>query len=373
MGFNSTDYNSGTETIISPVTLSSDWSRVARLLLVVGLAVIGSVGNVYMVSAVMIEDHLKKKGNILLVNTALADLLITGLVMPASATVILAGLHDSPPVCEFQWFLASLCWLVTVLTILATAVENYARLCLSADAYAPAFTSTRITTAVLLIWLLSGCAVTAQVAYRLGPDYCTRKFSGTFSYQVTVAILFVILPTILTSGFYLRTTLHVRQTKSDPSFKPPITFSWDYSLMKTNFYSFIVFLIFWLPFGVILGIGNIQKINPRTFYNLAWLALSKSCINNFLYCITNRHFRNAYINLFHYCCCKTTVAFSRRSRGEPSRPTGDVRVHIIPGYNMYSYTSPQRARETGKTSAGKRSAGTNRGAGRSNGRDVYQL
>ena len=49
---------------ISPVTLSSDWSRVARLLLFASLAVIGSIGNVFMISAVMVEDHLKKKGNL---------------------------------------------------------------------------------------------------------------------------------------------------------------------------------------------------------------------------------------------------------------------------------------------------------------------
>lgn len=56
-----------TTTPVSPVTLQqvSDWSRVARLLLVVGLAVVGSVGNVYMISAVMIEDHLKKRGELL--------------------------------------------------------------------------------------------------------------------------------------------------------------------------------------------------------------------------------------------------------------------------------------------------------------------
>lgn len=47
---------------ISPVTLSADWSRVARLLLLASLAVIGSVGNVFMISAVMVEDHLKKRG-----------------------------------------------------------------------------------------------------------------------------------------------------------------------------------------------------------------------------------------------------------------------------------------------------------------------
>jgi hypothetical protein len=46
----------------SPVTLSADWSRVARLLLIASLAVIGSVGNIFMISSVMIEDHLKKRG-----------------------------------------------------------------------------------------------------------------------------------------------------------------------------------------------------------------------------------------------------------------------------------------------------------------------
>lgn len=47
---------------VSPVTLSSDWSRVVRLLMLASLAVIGSVGNVFMISAIMVEDHLKKRG-----------------------------------------------------------------------------------------------------------------------------------------------------------------------------------------------------------------------------------------------------------------------------------------------------------------------
>ena len=49
---------------MSPVTLASDWSRVARLLLLASLSVIGSVGNVFMISAVMTEDHLKQRGQL---------------------------------------------------------------------------------------------------------------------------------------------------------------------------------------------------------------------------------------------------------------------------------------------------------------------
>ncbi|KAK9499714.1 hypothetical protein O3M35_002708 [Rhynocoris fuscipes] len=310
---------------ISPVTLSSDWSRVARLLLVASLAVIGSLGNVYMISAVMIEDHLKKRGNIFVVNVALADLLITGIIMPASAVVILAGIHVPEWLCNVQWSLAIL-----------------------------------------------SCLVTIQQVYELGPDYCKRKNSGILFYQATVAALFVILPAILTTVFYARTIMQVRLARTHPSFKPPVAFAWDYSLMKTNMYSFFLFFIFWLPFGVLLFIGSLKTISPRLFYNLAWFALSKSCVNNFLYCLTDRHFRNAYINIFHYCCCKTTVTFSRRTRGEIARPSGDVRVHIIPGYNMYSYTSPQRNRENSKGSSSKRASGTSRQS-RPLSRDVYEL
>lgn len=46
----------------SPVTLSTEWSRMARLLVLACLSVIGSIGNVFMISSVMIEDHLKKAG-----------------------------------------------------------------------------------------------------------------------------------------------------------------------------------------------------------------------------------------------------------------------------------------------------------------------
>lgn len=46
----------------SPVTLSTEWSRMARLLVLACLSVLGSIGNVFMISSVMIEDHLKKAG-----------------------------------------------------------------------------------------------------------------------------------------------------------------------------------------------------------------------------------------------------------------------------------------------------------------------
>lgn len=133
---------------------------------------------------------------------------------------------------------------------------------------------------------------------------------------------------------------------SQPSFKPSVMYKSDFALVRSNFYSFLTFVIFWLPFGIVFAISystTPQNITDKMFYYTAWMGLSKSCFHNIIYCITNSKFRNAYNNLFQYCCCKATVSTARRRQQDVTRSEvgNGVRVHIIPGYNMY--VSPQRA------------------------------
>lgn len=295
-------------------------------------------------------------------------------MIPASTVAILASLDGSLAVCRFQWFLAVVCFLVTLLTLITTAAENYSRLCASEQCY-EILTPTKITCLIITYWIICSVLSGMQFIFDINFDYCTRKMSTLLPHQATIAALALFMPIFLTFCCYIKIVYQVRAAKARPSFKPPVTFQWDYSLMKTNLYSLILFISFWLPFCIVLAIGSVRDISAGLFYNLAWLALSKSCFNNFLYCICNRHFRNAYVNLFHYCCCKTTVSLNRRPRGDGTRPSGDVRVHIIPGYNMYSYTSPQRGNETGRHSGGKRCGPSScrPSTSRPNGRDVYEL
>ncbi|XP_054000633.1 beta-1 adrenergic receptor-like [Hylaeus anthracinus] len=340
---------------ISPVTLSSAWSRVARLLLLASMAVGGSVGNVFMISAVVVEDQLKKRGNAFLVNVALADLLVTGLVIPVSVIVILAGHEESVNTCRFEWTLEALCFLVTVLTLTTIAAENYIRLCLPRERYAM-LTPSRVTMTIIGLWMISVMAVVLQSTLDVGPDFCRRRFSGVAMEQIIGAILLVGLPTLVTIFLYVVLVIQVRHATKG-SYKPPVAFFWDYELTKANIYSYVMFMIFWLPFGCAVCLNSFYRISAHILYNLAWFALSKSCFNNLLYCVADRHFRSAYVKLFHYCCCKTTVSFSRRTRGDGGRNPSDVRlkVHII-----HSYTSPASCRST-------------RELRRLNGRDVYEL
>ncbi|XP_031617955.1 melatonin receptor type 1B-A-like isoform X2 [Contarinia nasturtii] len=331
----------------SPVTLSTEWSRMARLLILACLSVIGSIGNVFMISSVMIEDHLKKAGNAFIVSVALADLLVSSILIPTSVIVLLAGFDEtSKEICRVQWLFAAIAFLVTILSLALTAFENYLRLCTPQDS--PSWFNRSNTTIILLsVWLVAGLASGVQYITNVGFDFCSREWIGLVSYQKTIVALLIIVPVVITFYTHMRIILDVKRFMNTPNFKPSLNYTWDLALARTNFCSFIIFVMFWLPFGIVLSYNTIAGtragVSKRLFYTTAWFCFVKSCFHNVIYCITNRHFRNAYVNLFHYCCCKTTVSVSRRQRIETCRPPSDVRVHIIPGYNMYSYTSPQRS------------------------------
>lgn len=56
-------------------------------------------------------------GNTFIVNVALADLLITSILMPCSTIVLLAGMEEPLSACRVQWFFAACAFIITVLSL----------------------------------------------------------------------------------------------------------------------------------------------------------------------------------------------------------------------------------------------------------------
>ena len=71
-------------------------------------------------------------GNAFIVNVALADLLVTSILMPASTIVLLAGIDAPLSVCRVQWFFAACAFLTTILSL---AVSTYSMLCNNNNSY----------------------------------------------------------------------------------------------------------------------------------------------------------------------------------------------------------------------------------------------
>ncbi|XP_031617954.1 melatonin receptor type 1B-A-like isoform X1 [Contarinia nasturtii] len=338
----------------SPVTLSTEWSRMARLLILACLSVIGSIGNVFMISSVMIEDHLKKAGNAFIVSVALADLLVSSILIPTSVIVLLAGFDEtSKEICRVQWLFAAIAFLVTILSLALTAVENYLRLCTPQDS--PSwFNRSKTTRIILVVWLVAVITSGIQYTTNVGLDFCNCEWNGLAWYYIVIVALLIIIPVIITVYTHICIILDAKRFMKRPNFRRSIKYTWDLALVRTNFCSFIIFVMFWLPFGIVLSYNTIAGtrscVNKRLFYTTAWIAFVKSCFHNVIYCITNRHFRNAYVNLFHYCCLKTDVAdvaVSRRRRSELCTSPRSEPTHVKI-FSAYS-TQPRSDQDINRT------------------------
>ena len=84
-------------------------------------------------------------------------------------------------------------------------------------------------------------------------------------------------PMLFTILVYISLLVRVRSA-SRGSYKPPVTFNWDYELTKANMCSFVFFIVFWLPLGLTFIISVVSLTVKKDLSNF------KSAINNYLTC-----------------------------------------------------------------------------------------
>lgn len=115
----------------------------------------------------------------------------------------------------------------------------------------------------------------------------------------------------------------------------------DDQLLKSNIVVFVVNLTLWLPFILLTVAQQYRESLTQELKDAVWwLATLNCCSCSYIYALTNKDFREAFNKLFYYCCCKSHVTFQRKTpifrRQLDMDSNGNLRVHIIPGLNVYS-------------------------------------
>jgi hypothetical protein len=245
----------------------------------------------------------------------------------------------------------------------------------------------QVTLLNAFVWFLSGMVVLIHFFFmpQLMYSICGTSGSGPINDQLlldSIVVLGVLLLTFASLGGlgFLKCVCIMRAWD-----KPmPYVTAREFALIYSNFWNWLVRFLIWCPSIVAAILTQVEKssshsqspyqpmsvrsnshgISPtitttiitsessiyttvattpspdevihETFQKLlVWPALLPSCLSSLIYAIANKDFRRCYVNLFNYCCCKTSVALTRRPR-ENLQAGSDVRVHIIPGYNIYS-------------------------------------
>ncbi|XP_038216617.1 melatonin receptor type 1B-B-like [Zerene cesonia] len=328
-------------TLYSPVTLSGDWPKVGRLIFMVALSTIGTILNGFFVASFFVEYSLRRVGFVFLACVGLADLLITGGVMPISSVVLLSGEWDNEFVCNVQQFLAVSATYCYSLFFMCVAAENYLRLCCSQAAY-DMLINCNVGFISVFIFLLSFSLGGVGVYLGLDYDYCKRAYIGNSYYRVISTALFHALPSACTIFCLISSYYGVRRRASQQiSYRRSLAYGRDSSIATLNIIAYLFFFSAWIPY-LIFSI-DLPGVTDTKYYYSIWIGLGRSVFTSFMYGILNRNFRRAFAHLFNYCCCKSTLSgpLASRHRREYRQGTSDVRVHIM--HQAVSTSSPQRA------------------------------
>lgn len=325
---------------------NANWDGLFQLIGLSLVSTLGSMGGIFVISAIVVIDTFQVRGNVYLVSLALSHLLVTILVIPASCVAIMANIPGDPSICHFQWLVTLSTLTISVISFMLMSVENLKGLT-SIISYEKCCTKLRIVIIVLITWILGLALPLTQHVNAYGPSVCSgdRNSYSTINptYHLIITISVLILPTLITLLCFTRCFFIIKWLRSQleihPTEDPWAYMLTDENLLKSNICVYISSFLMWTPL-IIASIVNIYSPVAQEWLNSTWyLALCHSCVYSFLYAATNRDFAEAFFKLFYYCCCKSHVTWQRKGGGPrrgPSYGPMGLRVHIIPGLNMYS-------------------------------------
>ena len=322
------------------------------------------IGNVLVICVVIINRQMRTVTNYLIVNMAVADLLIAAFSVPVTIKVLVTRQMDwsngvfSDMICKIIPFIQSLSIASSVLTLTAIAFDRFLAVMFPLKRYIPFRVSYGI---IAVVWIVA-IAVNSPILYAQkvimfkGEWFCREIWTPAFTeeaskhFTIVIFVVFYLVPllTMLLLYSFIVLKLWVRkvpgnqtaenQRRSDKSKKKVLIM-----LMTVV----ILFALCWLPVYISQFISFFDKDNfpcgPPVVLSFMgyFLGHANSAINPTIYAIFNSNFRKGFKDIL-LCRC-------RRNRVAPQSNVGSAvgrdgtyggvaltRVHLRASSNLQS-------------------------------------
>jgi len=302
----------------SPLTIGD----ISKLLYLVLLCVVGVFGNVLVICTIIMKRAVYKNANIFIMNLAIADLVVTGIIVPIMmANVVYRGnVLDTTwcnlpcgVLCDICAFLITTTCIASIANVTVLAGNRYLAITHNTK-YQEIVTNRRLRIVACSVWVWA-------TIIALSPKY--RNW-GRYSYEENVflcywdddfsqsqslfqAIIAGILPLLTVLCFYAAIFINVRATQKDvistmdkgsrSRYNEDLC-SMNVKLVKMLAVTTICLFICWGPFSIqALHVIPKEYIKP-TFKLLAgWLGITNSVVNFIIYGLMNSFFRKGYKEL----------------------------------------------------------------------------
>ncbi|CDQ65720.1 unnamed protein product [Oncorhynchus mykiss] len=336
--------NSTNSTSCTNITLDPQVIAVGVFLSVFILVAI--VGNILVILSVLCNRHLQTVTNFFIVNLAIADLLLSIIVLPFSASLEVLGCWVFGRVfCNIWAAVDVLCCTASILSLCIISIDRYigVKHCLK---YPTIMTEKKAAVILVLVWVSSMvisigpllgwkeppptdesvCSITEEPGYAL--------FSSLFSFYLPLMVILVMYFRVYVVA--RRTTksleagvkrernksievvlrIHCRSMLEDTSksknhpFRSSLSvrlmkFSREKKAAKTLAIVVGMFILCWLPFFFVLPLGSFfpaLKPSDMVFKVIFWLGYFNSCINPVIYPCSSKEFQRAFTRLLRCQC-----------------------------------------------------------------------
>ncbi|XP_070683626.1 alpha-1A adrenergic receptor [Pempheris klunzingeri] len=381
--------------LLDQISLNDSITRCANFTMdsqVVGVGIflsifilVAIVGNILVILSVVCNKHLQTVTNFFIVNLAMADLLLSIIVLPFSASLEVLGCWVFGRVfCNIWAAVDVLCCTASILSLCIISIDRYigVKYCLK---YPSIMTERKAVAILVLVWVSSTvisvgpllgwkepppvddsiCSITEEPGYAL--------FSSLFSFYLPLMVILIMYFRVyvvarrttksLEAGvkrernksmevvlrIHCRSVLEdARSASSKSSKNHPFRSSLSVRLMKfskekkaAKTLAIVVgmFILCWLPFFFFLPMGSFfpaLKPSETVFKVVFWLGYFNSCINPMIYPCSSKEFQRAFTRLLR-CQCHQRQRVLRRFYDQRWRTavkgmTRDQRGDYKPGY-----------------------------------------
>ncbi|XP_076126191.1 alpha-1A adrenergic receptor [Alosa pseudoharengus] len=332
----------------SPPELDLPKAVVLGLVLAVFI-VFGVLGNILVILSVACHRPMRTVTHVFIVNLAVADLLLSSLVLPFSAVFeILGRWVFGRPLCDVWAALDVLCCTASIMSLCVISVDRYIGVSYPLR-YPALVTERRALLALLAVWALS---VTISIGPLFGwkepapEDETVCKITEEPAYAIFSAMGSFYIPLVVILVMYCRVyvvarretlvlrrgrktersehaehecvTLRVHRGNTAVSEDEALRrrthialrllkFSREKRAAKTLGIVVGCFVLCWLPFFLVLPISSIfpaYRPSDTVFKITFWLGYFNSCINPLIYPCSSQEFKKAFLSLLGVACLK---------------------------------------------------------------------
>ncbi|XP_030838615.1 melatonin receptor type 1B-B-like [Strongylocentrotus purpuratus] len=282
----------------------------------------GILGNVLVISAVLLHRNLRKIENVFIVNLAVADMGVSLIVN----TFCIVGIVTKAEffigkdwLCEAIGVICITCCACSMWSIAAIGVNRYVIICHWAR-YNSIYNRRTVPFMLLAVWSISFFIDLPNMVgwgdhrFDWKTMVCTADMAIDYSYTIYFSCMGFGVPLCFIIYSYVRIYYHAwkssarlnRVAKEDGLSNRHTN---DMRLARSLLCIVIFFIAMWAPYSLTVIIDRHSVAHRYIYIFTALLAHTNSSINCLLYGATNRNFRQGYMYFFRFILCRD-VEFS---------------------------------------------------------------